>query len=389
MSKIFHTSLFARQNAALKLIEAAVERDRLMHAYLLSGRGLADKWLIASQLAGYLNCSRDDKRRSGSCLIRQPAAEGICLNAVDSRANFDGNAGRPRPQVNSTTLGICLNAVDSRANFDGNAGRPRPQVDSTALGICLNCQWIASNQHPQAFMVLSGEGATGKVPVESARRLAAELARTSQFVRVVVVPDATEAIFHRPAANALLKTIEEPGPRCLFLMFAPHEEDVLATIVSRCQVLPVLESCPGGFWLPAEARAAGFDLTEKKALAGRLAKEVSGGKAAGRWQALTAALEWAHELAAMESDETPRDRSLSMRLLVDLVASLEAEKLSGAGADHHDLSLYLTRLLELAEKTKEQIEHYVPARPALEAFALAFKQLSDRSRSSLERLTAG
>jgi hypothetical protein len=331
MSKVFEMSLLARQNSACKLIEAAVERDRLMHAYLLSGRGLADKWLIARQLASYLNCRDDSKHRSGSCRIRQ-AAE---------------------------------------------------------AGGCLNCQWIAANQHPQAFMVLSGEGATGKVPVESARRLAAELARTSQFVRVVVIPDATEAIFHRPAANALLKTIEEPGPRCLFLMFAPHEEDVLATIVSRCQVLPVLESGAGSFWLPAEARAAGFDLAEKKALAERLAKEVSGGKAAGRWQALTAAIEWAHEAASMEGDEKPRERSTSIKLLVDLVASLESEKLSGAGADHPDLSLYLTRLTELAETTKEQIEHYVPARPALEAFALAFKQLSDRSRRSLERLTAG
>lgn len=331
MSKIFETSLFARQNAALRLIEAAVERDRLMHAYLLSGRGQADKWLIAGQLASYLNCSGDDKHRSGSCLIRQPAE----------------------------------------------------------AGGCLNCQWIAANQHPQAFMVLSGEGATGKVPVESARRLAAELARTSKFVRVVVVPDATEAVFHRPAANALLKTIEEPGPGCLFLFFAPHEEDVLATIVSRCQVLPVLESGACGFWLPAEARAAGFNLDEKKALAGRLARQVCGGKAGECWQALAAAIEWAHEMASTESDETARQRCLGLSLLVDLVTALEAEKLSGAGADDQDLSLYLTRLIELAESAKEQIEHYVPARPALEAFALAFKQLSDRSGRSLERLTAG
>ena len=39
------------------------------------------------------------------------------------------------------------------------------------------------------------------------------------------------------ASNALLKILEEPGTRTLFLLRAPHTESVVATIASRCQVI--------------------------------------------------------------------------------------------------------------------------------------------------------
>ena len=42
------------------------------------------------------------------------------------------------------------------------------------------------------------------------------------------------------AANALLKTLEEPSDQCIFLMTAENENAILETILSRCQTFPVI-----------------------------------------------------------------------------------------------------------------------------------------------------
>jgi len=44
---------------------------------------------------------------------------------------------------------------------------------------------------------------------------------------------------NKEAANALLKIIEEPPPRTIFLFVSEHRESVLTTILSRCQNIPV------------------------------------------------------------------------------------------------------------------------------------------------------
>ena len=46
------------------------------------------------------------------------------------------------------------------------------------------------------------------------------------------------------AANALLKTLEEPPPRSLMILVAPAPESLLPTIVSRCQILKFPQLSP-------------------------------------------------------------------------------------------------------------------------------------------------
>ncbi len=105
---------------------------------------------------------------------------------------------------------------------------------------CVNCKWINEEKHPQAWLILASDpGKSRKIPVEKARLLSDELSKHSEFFRVVIVEDASQEAFHRPSANALLKTIEDPGARCLFFLFANREDDVLPTVVSRCQVIPM------------------------------------------------------------------------------------------------------------------------------------------------------
>ncbi len=52
--------------------------------------------------------------------------------------------------------------------------------------------------------------------------------------KVVIIDEASR--LNQNAANALLKTLEEPSPKTLIILLAVDDRDLLPTIVSRCQV---------------------------------------------------------------------------------------------------------------------------------------------------------
>ena len=77
----------------------------------------------------------------------------------------------------------------------------------------------------------------GSIPVDEVRRLRSFLGLTSGEGgwRVVIVDSADE--LNPNAANALLKSLEEPPPRALFLLVTSQPSGLLPTIRSRCRRL--------------------------------------------------------------------------------------------------------------------------------------------------------
>jgi len=73
------------------------------------------------------------------------------------------------------------------------------------------------------------------IPIDEVRRIKSFLAHTSAAGawRVVIVDQADE--LNTNAANALLKSLEEPPPRALFLLVSSQPGRLLATIRSRCR----------------------------------------------------------------------------------------------------------------------------------------------------------
>ena len=71
--------------------------------------------------------------------------------------------------------------------------------------------------------------------IEQVRELAAELALTSHQGGYKVGILSPADAFNRFAANALLKTLEEPPPRTLLMLVAIEPSRLPATILSRCQ----------------------------------------------------------------------------------------------------------------------------------------------------------
>ncbi|MEP7455491.1 DNA polymerase III subunit delta' [Phyllobacterium sp. SB3] len=84
------------------------------------------------------------------------------------------------------------------------------------------------------FDAKTGKFKTG-IPVEEIRRVAHFLNRTSHdgAWRIVIVDPADD--MNRNAANALLKTLEEPPKRTLFILISHSSGRLLPTIRSRCQ----------------------------------------------------------------------------------------------------------------------------------------------------------
>ncbi len=105
-------------------------------------------------------------------------------------------------------------------------------------GHCDGCKRVASQQHPDLARVVPIEDSR-QIRIEQVRELAAELALTShqRGYKVGILSPADSP--NRFAANALLKTLEEPPLRTLLILVAIQPSRLPATILSRCQRLRV------------------------------------------------------------------------------------------------------------------------------------------------------
>ncbi len=101
-------------------------------------------------------------------------------------------------------------------------------------GECAACRTALGGTHADVEVVTTTKLSIG---VNDARTLVAHAARYPAGGRwqVIVLEDADRLT--DSAANALLKAIEEPTPRTVWLLCAPGVDDVLPTIRSRCRLL--------------------------------------------------------------------------------------------------------------------------------------------------------
>lgn len=101
-------------------------------------------------------------------------------------------------------------------------------------GECIACKRAAAGTHPDIFRFESnGES----LKIEQMRELqnAAALSPVFGNRRVVLLEDAQRLTL--PAANSLLKILEEPNESLLFILTAGSTHTLLSTIISRCRVI--------------------------------------------------------------------------------------------------------------------------------------------------------
>ena len=108
---------------------------------------------------------------------------------------------------------------------------------NNGCGTCNECKSAANGAHPDVEIIRT-EGLS--IKVEEVRELLTRVSWAPSMGgwRVVVMEDADRLT--ESAANALLKAIEEPGNRTVWLLCAPTLHDVLPTIRSRCRHLQLV-----------------------------------------------------------------------------------------------------------------------------------------------------
>jgi DNA polymerase-3 subunit delta' len=111
-------------------------------------------------------------------------------------------------------------------------------------GVCDGCRHVLEHIVPDVFWIYP-ELKTRVIAVDAIReKIIAPVGLTSQAggwkAGVIVGAERMMA----PAANAFLKTLEEPPPKTLFLLLADTMHGMLPTVISRCERIALSEEAP-------------------------------------------------------------------------------------------------------------------------------------------------
>jgi len=160
------------QEVLTRTLQNAIEHDRLHHAYLFSGARGVGKTTTARLVARALNCHKSDGPTATPCAI----------------------------------------------------------IDETA---CASCREIAEGRSMDVLEIDAASN-TGVDNVRDVIIGSVAIAPARDRYKVFIIDEVH--MLSGPAFNALLKTVEEPPPRVVFIMATTEEHKVPETIASRCQL---------------------------------------------------------------------------------------------------------------------------------------------------------
>jgi len=112
----------------------------------------------------------------------------------------------------------------------------RPEAALDPCGACPSCLQVAAGSHPDVLSLARPEDRQ-ELPIRVIRDLCHDLGLKPMAGarRVAIVDDADD--LSDEAANAFLKTLEEPPPGSALILIGTSAEVQLETIVSRCRVV--------------------------------------------------------------------------------------------------------------------------------------------------------
>lgn len=179
-------------------------------------------------------------------------------------------------------------------------------------GVCASCRKVQHGNHPDVTLVEPEEGKRllGVDAVREAVVRLANLAPSTGRWRVFILPNVDRMTAN--TVNALLKTLEEPPPGVVLLLTSAEPENLLPTLLSRCQLLTLQPLPPDTIVHALQERwhVAHDEAVELAALAnGRLG--------------------WA--VRAHEHPEVREERARHLQQLTTLTRATRDERLRAAG----------------------------------------------------------
>lgn len=155
--------------------------------------------------------------------------------------------------------------------------------DHTETCQCLNCKWIRENNHPAVLTISkvdnkpSDDTSKTVISIDQARMIKNDLLVTSDYHRVLIFCDKdkegnvcglNQQNFQADAANALLKTFEEPPSNTTFFFLTKDKSDMITTVVSRaqCFYVPSMKDEERDFSLVKDAMDGYLELERNEVL---------------------------------------------------------------------------------------------------------------------------
>jgi DNA polymerase III subunit delta' len=132
--------------------------------------------------------------------------------------------------VGQTGLGKALFA----ANFAKTLLCKQP-VNQIACGRCRDCVLVAADTHPDLCLLVTEKSSQG-IKIDQIRVVTEKLNHTSQASYKIIIINPADGLL-LAASHALLKSLEEPSERALFILLTEKMACLLPTIRSRCQVI--------------------------------------------------------------------------------------------------------------------------------------------------------
>lgn len=134
------------------------------------------------------------------------------------------------PGVGKRTVALALAQA---LNCAAPVGPGTPAQD--ACGTCLPCRKIAAGAHPDVTVVRPEDRTV--ITIEQIRDLGAGASRRAYEGRIKAWILDPADLMQEPAANAFLKTLEEPAGATLFILVTTAPSALLPTVRSRCQAV--------------------------------------------------------------------------------------------------------------------------------------------------------
>ncbi|HKW81369.1 MAG TPA: DNA polymerase III subunit delta' [Casimicrobiaceae bacterium] len=239
-----------------------------------------------------------------------------------------------------------------------------PTANGEHCGGCAGCRYMAARAHPDFRLIepteVDDDGnveVVDWITVERIRDLTAFTQLSTHRHRAKIAVIAPAEAMNPPAANALLKTLEEPQADTYLILVSHQPARLPATIVSRCQRLDIPK--------PDAAAAVAWLATHQIADAARVLAQAGGSPLLALELATPALLReserWIGELAKPERlspiavgarfDATPKDErkallAAAFQLLLSWTADLAAVASGGAPRFHPEHAATLASLAQ-------------------------------------------
>jgi len=198
------------QRRAKTLLRAAIASHRIPHAWLFTGAEGIGKDATAIEVARVLRCEKPREGGSVAC--------DACRGCVSTGALRNPNV-------------RFVFALPTGKGEDGRSDAPLLKLTDAELTIVH--EQIANKAVDPYFNITIPKAQ--QIKISSIREVRRDIvfSATEPGWRIIIISEAD--LMGEEAANAFLKTLEEPTPDTLLILTSSHRERMLPTVLSRCQ----------------------------------------------------------------------------------------------------------------------------------------------------------